>query len=137
MKSFAVLLVFCLLLFASGCAKQHPQVLNFDQEPIPASIDGNPYSMEQVERALLEACRSKGWAASVVQPGKILASITIRSRHRAKISIDFTATHYSIRYVESSGLDYRAGRIHSNYNHWIARLDAAIKKEFGLQAQRY
>lgn len=137
MRFTIFVLLLALPLVALGCAKQHPQILNFVQEPIPASIDGAPYSMEQVEQALLEACRNKGWAASLVESGKIIASITIRSRHRAKISIEFTSTHYSIRYVESSGLDYRNGRIHSNYNHWIARLDAEIKKEFGLQTQRY
>ncbi|GAB4338762.1 MAG: hypothetical protein Kow0089_11000 [Desulfobulbaceae bacterium] len=120
-----------------GCARELPAVLEYEREPLPALPGGNGYSMEAVERAILTACRNKGWSAVPVEPGRIEASITIRSRHRAKIAIPFTTTHYSIQYLDSSGLHYRNGYIHSNYNHWIARLDAEIKKEFGLKTQRY
>lgn len=137
MRSSIFVLLFALPLIVLGCAKQHPLILNVNQEPIPANIEDGSYTMDQVEQTILAACRNKGWAASLVEPGKIIASITIRTRHRAKISIEYTTTHYSISYMESSGLDYRNGRIHSNYNHWIARLDAEIKKEFGLKTQRY
>ena len=138
MKLFitATVVLFSMFLFMS-CAKQMPLVLNIEQEPIPASLDSKSYTPEIVQRAILSACRKKGWSANVVEQGKIVASITIRTRHRAKIEVSYTATHYSIRYIESSGLSYRNGHIHSNYNHWIAKLDAEIKKEFGLKTQRF
>ena len=129
-------IVLCTFLTLS-CAKQLPMVMNFEHEPIPASVDGKPYSLEVVQKAILKACRHKGWAASVVEEGKIIASLTIRSRHRAKISISFTSDSYSILYLDSTGLNYRNGRIHSRYNHWISRLDAELKKEFGLRTQRF
>jgi len=137
MRSPIILGVLLLVLFGAGCAKQLPLVLNYDREPIPSKIDGTHYNVEDVQRAILAACREKGWSANVVEPGVIEASITIRTRHRAKIEIQFSATHYSIYYKESSGLDYRNGRIHSNYNHWVAKLDAAIKNELGLKTQRF
>lgn len=125
------------IFLAGGCAKDLPLVMNVDREPIPASSDGKTYSLEQVQDNILKACRNKGWAATVEAPGRIVASITIRTRHRAKIEIPFTETHYSIHYIESSGLNYRDGYIHSRYNHWVATLDAEIKKEFGLRTQRF
>ena len=137
MKSLVIVGVVLFSMLTVNCAKQMPLVLNFDREPIPSSLNGKSYSQDVVQKAILKACRNKGWAASVVEPGKIAASITIRSRHRAKIEIDFTTAYYSIRYVDSFGLDYRNGRIHNRYNHWIAKLDAEIKKEFGLRTQRF
>jgi hypothetical protein len=137
MKSLVVVSVLVLALFGGGCGGTHPLVLNYDREPVPSKVDGTHYSIEEVQTAVLAACRKKGWSANLAQPGMIEASITIRSRHRAKIEIQFSSTHYTIQYRESSGLDYRNGRIHSNYNHWIAQLDAAIKNELGLRTQRF
>ena len=137
MRALITISVIIFSLLAGGCAKDLPRVMNFVQEPIPASIDGKPYSLEQVQKAILKACRNKGWSAAVEAPGRIVASITIRSRHRAKVEIPFTESLYSIRYLESMGLNYRNGYIHSRYNHWVASLDAEIKKEFGLRTQRF
>ena len=137
MKYLLTISVVLFSLIVGGCAKDLPLVMNFDQEPIPASTDGKAYSQEQVQKTILKACRNKGWSAAVEAPGKIIASITIRSRHRAKVEIPFTASHYSILYIESTGLDYRNGYIHSRFNHWIASLDAEIKKGFGLRTQRF
>ncbi|HER39881.1 MAG TPA: hypothetical protein ENO10_01535 [Salinimicrobium catena] len=136
MRFLVVASVMVLSLLGGGCAT-HPLVLNYDREPVPSKVDGTHYSIEEVQTAVLAACRKKGWSANLVQPGVIEASITIRSRHRAKIEIQFSSTHYSILYKESSGMEYRNGRIHSNYNHWIAKLDAAIKNELGLKTQRF
>ena len=137
MRSLIIINIILLSLLTMSCAKQMPQVLNFDNEPIPSSLDGKSYSHDAVQKAILKACRKKGWSASVIEPGKITASLTIRSRHRAKIEIAFTTASYSILYKDSFGLDYRNGHIHSRYNHWIAGLDAQIKKEFGLRTQRF
>lgn len=134
-----LLIVFMLLfsLVGFGCAKQHPLVLNLERELIPSKVDGTHYSIEDVQVGILAACREKGWSAGLVEPGMIEASITVRSRHKAKIDIQFSATHYSLKYKESYGLVYQDGRIHSNYNHWVAQLDAEIKREFGLITQRF
>ena len=137
MRALIIVCVMLSSLLGIGCAKQLPLVLNYDREPIPSKIDGSHYSVENVQMAMLTACRNKGWAANVVDPGIIEASITIRARHRARIEIQFSATHYSIHYKESFGLEYSNGRIHSNYNHWIAKLDSEIKREFGLNTQRF
>lgn len=137
MRALIAVSFICISLLTVSCAKDLPLVMNFDQEPIPASSDGKPYSLEQVQKAILKACRNKGWSAAIEEPGKIVASITVRSRHRAKVSIPFTPSQYSIQYIESTGLNYRKGYIHSRYNHWVATLDAEIKKEFGLRTQRF
>ena len=73
MKYLVVLFLMSLCLLGPGCARQHPLVLNYAMEPIPSSLDGKVYSMEEVERTLLTACRNKGWSASVVETGKINA----------------------------------------------------------------
>lgn len=137
MKSLVILGVTLLTMLTVGCAKQMPLVLNFEEEPIPSSLDGKTHSHEAVQKAILKACRNKGWSASIIEPGKIAASVTIRSRHRAKIEIEFTTAYYSIRYMDSMGLEYHNGHIHSRYNHWVAGLDAEIKKAFGLRTQRF
>lgn len=134
----ALMFISCtVLVLGLGCGRQHPRILNFEREPVPASVDGTAYTLKEVEQAILTACRNKGWSAAVVTSGEIEASITIRSRHRAKIAIMYSTSQYSIQYVDSSGLGYENGSIHPNYNHWIARLDAEIKKELGLRTQRF
>ena len=45
----------------------------------------------------------------------------------AVVDIDYTQTTYSIKYNESTNLDYDGEKIHKNYNGWIQNLDKAIK----------
>ena len=45
------------------------------------------------------------------------------------IDIPYSANHYRIQYRDSSGLDYKDGKIHKNYIRWVRLLDKGIVRE--------
>lgn len=48
--------------------------------------------------------------------------------HRADITIAYDADSYSIRYRDSQNMDYNNGKIHRNYNRWVANLNYDIQR---------
>ena len=57
------------------------------------------------------------------------AHITVRGQYHAEIDIPYSADHYRIQYRDSSGLDYKDGKIHKNYIRWVRLLDKGILRE--------
>ena len=118
-----------------GCGQP---IMNLEDYKVPSLDDGSPQSIETVKKAILTACKDKGWSPSVVGDGLIEAEIMVRTRHRALIEIPFSGSHYSIIYKDSHGLGYeKRGKIHRNYNRWVAMLSAAIQRELGVRSQRF
>ena len=111
-------------------------VMQLDNEMLPTKIDGERHTQEEVRQAILRACNRRGWAAQVQDDGTILASIIVRT-HTAKVRIEHTASTVSIQYLDSQNLDYRNGRIHPNYNRWVANLYHSIQNELGSRGQMY
>jgi hypothetical protein len=123
-----------LYLTLAGCTSK--EILNLNQEPVPSNANGSSQSLEDVQFAILSACKARGWTPKNARAGEIEASIIVRS-HRAKIEIIYSRDYYSITYIDSSGLDYDDGDIHKNYNNWIAKLNNTIQRELGVRAQRF
>ena len=88
---------------------------------------GKEPSMEEVQKAIIQAGAALGWNMSVVKPGEILAPYNIEPPGR--VSIPYSSKSYSILYKDSSNLKYDAEKqtIHENYAGWVQRLDGAIK----------
>ena len=51
--------------------------------------------------------------------------------HVAVVDIQFDSKTYSIKYKDSTNLDYTGNSIHKNYNGWIENLDNAIRVQLG------
>ena len=119
----------------SGC--RTAKVFNITIEPLPTKADGSQYTSEEVKVSILEACRDRGWIASVIEPGLIAASIRIRTKHYAEIEIRYSNNSYKITYKYSENLKYWNGRIHRNYNRWIVKLLNSINKKLGVRPQVY
>jgi hypothetical protein len=85
---------------------------------------------EEVAAAIKRAGTGLGWAMLDDGPGKINATLRLRT-HTAVVEIPYSTKSYSIRYKDSTDLRYDAekGTIHKNYNGWIQNLDAAIQRE--------
>ena len=54
---------------------------------------------------------------------------TVRGQYHAEIDIPYSADHYRIQYRDSSGLDYKDGKIHKNYIRWVRLLDRDIVRD--------
>jgi hypothetical protein len=94
------------------------------------SVDGKPLTVEQVRKAIIAGGASKQWIASAQDGDKIRFTHT-RGRHTAVVDVAYSAKSYSIRYVDSTDLNYSAKEsggpiIHRTYNNWVSNLRVAI-----------
>lgn len=120
----AALLV--LALTAAGCASVNSKpMLKIENVSTPAGT-----TTQKLEEAMDLAMRFRGWQTVSRQPGKWVAQINVRDKHSAKVEIDYTASAYTIRYLESTGLDHdpATGGIHHNYNRWVNNLSHTIQQ---------
>jgi hypothetical protein len=123
LRKFGGILALTAVLFCAGCATTQP-VLDVTQAPV-ATNKPNP-SMDDVRQAIVRAGAGLGWQMNADRPGHITGRLVLRT-HVAVVDVDYTPKVYSIKYRESSNLDYDSGKIHRNYNGWIQNLDKAIK----------
>ncbi len=131
-QKFLTLLVLPLIL-AAGCTTQ--SLLNVVDRPIAVQVDGSNWSVEQVQAAIINACRNRGWIPRMESESQVNCSIDVRGRHSANVEIPFSAERFSIIHASSQGLNYNSSRqtIHRNFNRWIANLALEIQRELGRQ----
>lgn len=87
-----------------------------------------PATLQEIERAIRTAGAGLGWQMVPRGPGKVEGTINLRE-HRAVVDISFDAKNYSIKYKDSSNLNYDGKSIHPQYNNWIINLDRAIRAQ--------
>lgn len=120
----AVLVALCAA-FVVACAStpvlDSPRQINV---PAVASVD-------DVEQAVLDSMRARGWAVHERSAGQIVADLHVRS-HFARVDIRYDANRVSLAYVDSRNLNYeRVGgteHIHSNFNSWMGNLAGDIQR---------
>ena len=83
----------------------------------------------QMQQAIVKALVGRGWTVQKITPQLVQAQITVREQYHAEIDIPYSANHYRIQYRDSSGLDYKDGKIHKNYIRWVRLLDKGILRE--------
>ena len=98
-------------------------VMNVEKAPIapPAA------SLADVQKAITKAGVGLGWQMTSVAPGKMVGTLNIRD-HRAVVDITYDTKTFSIKYKDSTNLNYDGTNIHRNYNGWITNLDKAIRQ---------
>jgi hypothetical protein len=126
MKPFKLILtgVFAAML-VTGCAGTAP-VKNVSQ-----NIAGS-HSNAQVRQAILSAGLNRGWIMNPTADGVIDGKILLRG-HSADIRITYNTNSYQINYITSGNMDAKDGKIHPNYNRWVANLDKDIQLELARQ----
>lgn len=107
-----------LLLAACRMAPVYNQQMTFHQAPPDATL-------EQITEAIKQAGLSLGWQMTVNEPGRIIATLRLRS-HQAVVDIHYDTESYSITYLDSLNLKYDGKSIHKNYNSWVQNLSNAI-----------
>ncbi len=92
------------------------------------SVSDKAVSKDLVRNAIIKAGVHRGWVMKEVKDGVIKGEVTVR-KHYAVIEITYDAESYSIKYVDSTGLDYDPSMhtIHRQYNNWITYLDRSIQ----------
>jgi hypothetical protein len=110
----------------AGCFRCDP-ILNISNAPV-MSASGKVLTDAEVKSAIIRAGAALGWMMKDAGPGKITATLLIRS-HSAEIEIPYTPTSYSISYKSSVNLNEGDGQIHKNYNGWIQNLTRGINAQ--------
>jgi hypothetical protein len=105
-------------------------VVNHDNVSITTN---KALKVEQVKRAIQQAAGEKGWTVSEQVDGKLAATYSKgkNGRHSISVEIAYSADKYSIRYKNSSNMNYVVcdgqGVIHPYYNNWVMELKTSIQ----------
>jgi len=91
-------------------------------------VTSRAVSMADVEKAIKTAGAGLGWQMVQRAPGS-LEGILILREHRAVVDIRYDTRSYSIKYKDSSNLNYDGSTIHANYNGWVQNLERAIRAQ--------
>jgi len=96
-------------------------------------------TVEQTEQAILEVLPRRGWTAESVQPGRVVAFLSIR-KHLLRVDIRYDAQQVNLFYVNSDNLAAHVeadGQVyaHRNVNRWIQLLARDIASELALAPQ--
>ncbi len=121
-----LLLAAAIAVLAAGC--RTAPVMDIEESPITVS---GKYTQDDVRKAIIRAGASLGWRMKDIKPGHMEATLLIR-KHMAKVDIFYNKSNYSIKYKDSSNLNYDGANIHSNYNGWIQNLDRAIQAQLAV-----
>lgn len=118
------------LVLLIGC-RAGGQVYEVKDAPIQTAT-GKELSLEQVQKAIIDAGIKQTWIMTPVKPGEMLGEYNVQS-HQIHVTIPYTTKNYSILYKDSSNLRYDPVKrtIHVNYQKWIERLDNEIKARLG------
>lgn len=102
------------------------------------SPSGQPYTLEQVEMAVVQGAAAKGWTVVHRAPGLVVADVS-SGGHGARVQILINEGGWRIVHEQSSpGLKHRADDrhgeiIHRRYNHWVRLLDESIRQALVTQ----
>ena len=98
---------------------------NVNDAPVVTG-SGKPVTAEQVRIAIVGAGKGLGWTMTPADPGLVVGRITLRG-HTAVVDVRYTPRSFSIQYKDSTGLNYKDGQIHKNYNGWVDNLERDIR----------
>ena len=126
-KKLLIFTLSLMLITLTGC-KSAP-VYNVDGATATTPLE-NP-TAKDVRKAIVRAGTRLGWQMEDTAENSLTGTLNLR-KHVAVITIDYTASSYSITYKDSENLQYNDGTIHSNYNGWVQNLEKEIKTELSL-----
>jgi hypothetical protein len=113
-----------MVLLVAGCLTQ--PVYNVNEAAVTAS-KANP-SLDEIGKAIQRAGLALGWQMKETKPGHMVGTLYLR-KHVAVVDIDYSVKSYSIKYKDSTELNYDGTSIHKNYNGWIQNLDKGIRAQ--------
>ena len=84
-------------------------------------------SPSEMQQAVVNAAQRYGWEIKNKIPGAVEAEYRRRDFF-AQIKISYSASSYSIDYVDSENLKYDGQKIHKAYNSWIKNLEKTLNE---------
>jgi hypothetical protein len=103
-------------------------------DPTPIAVPPG-LSAQAVAQAVRVGVSQRGWIVTRQDPGYIEATLNLRS-HMAKVGISYDELTVTIKYLDSSNLDYQVKKdgphIHRNYLKWINNIVGDINVQLQL-----
>ncbi len=96
---------------------------------VPKTVTG--YTQSQIERAILESGKVRGWQMKKESNGLITGSINVKGSI-ANIRVPYTQNSYSINYVSGSRPD-GSKQPPANYGRWAVKLGQDIEVRLSRQ----
>jgi hypothetical protein len=124
------------LVFASPRLAHADPIQDYVDQPISTKSNGTAFTTAEVQEILVKAAIARRWVPRVDGPGKLTASVLVRGKHYAEVTIPFSSTSYSILYATSRELDAneKKRKIHGKYNQWVGSLNAEFSRAFAMAA---
>jgi hypothetical protein len=120
-----------LALGSGATARSGVAIQNYDNVPI-VRADNAVLTSARVRTAIINATLhgKNKWTILEDTPGRILANMSIRSKHSLTVEVRYSESAFSIVYQDSSNLNYAQGSsgpvIHPTYNKQVKALLDAI-----------
>ncbi|SRR5260370_19860009 len=119
-----------LLVAPSAQAARTAPLQNYE-DVLVATPDGKPTTVEHVRKSILAGASRTRWAASAKSEDANTVRLTYsRGNHTAVVDVHYSAKSYSIRYADSTNLNYaeEGGKqlIHPVYKKQVNSLRLAI-----------
>jgi hypothetical protein len=99
-------------------------IVNHENLPIP-HVEGKATTAERVREIIMTVAAEEGWIAKPVADGLLYATFN-KGKYMIAVDITYSATSYSVRYRDSTNLNYRKSGaeelIHPTYNRWVTTL---------------
>lgn len=120
-----IVILIVVSVFLIGC--RTAPVMEISDAPINTASGKTP-SLSLVANEIVEAGVQLGWQMKKIKSGQIMGTLYLRD-HMVKVDIAYSKKEYSIRYKDSSNMDYDGTNIHANYNSWVQNLSNAIRTQ--------
>jgi hypothetical protein len=120
-KLVNILMVAATLTVLAACSSR-VRIVDFQDQEI---ISRQELTLDQVETSIINAGKMRGWVVRVQGPGHATAKLSTRT-HVAEVDVYYSHETYSIIYKNSVDLNFKKGKIHGNYNRWVANLNRDI-----------
>lgn len=110
----------------AACGTLAP-ISNIDNVNVSAQAN-RPLTAQEVRGAIVRAGAGLGWVMKDDGPNRLIGTLNLRT-HTAEVEIPYSPTSYAIKYKSSINLQAGDGKIHHNYNNWIANLTRNINAQ--------
>ena len=132
--------VFLILLIASIAfvRAEAARVENLEGLAVPERSDGTRFTPDEVRTLIMNGCTERQWKPEYEGGSSVICSILVRGRHWVKVEIPFSASDYSILYLDSDEMDYDPDKqtIHRKYNGWVNNLRLMIDRQLSDAAEK-
>ena len=130
MTTRRVLLVALLVLSTAFMACKRTAIIT-PENTIPET-PGQKLTLDEIGDAIMRGGSGLQWAMTKEAPGRILATLVVRSKHSITVNVNYTETSFAITYQDSMNMKYDGTQIHRRYNLWVMNLSNAITREINL-----